>query len=191
MKNEAVVQSHAASLRNLENQIGQLTTAVSNRPQGSLPSNIENSRREGKEHCKVINLRSGKEVHSSVGVLKRKIESNQGQEDTQVEKESQSSTFQNANQYSSATTSAESYDPAQSEQPTTTQQFRHPPPFPQRFQKQKQDKQFSKILGVLKQLHINILFVEALEQMPNYAKFLKDILTKKIRLGEFEIVAIT
>ena len=56
MNNEAIVQSHAASLRNLENQIGQLVTAVSNKPQGSLPSNTENPRREGKEHCKVINL---------------------------------------------------------------------------------------------------------------------------------------
>ncbi|KAH9770207.1 hypothetical protein KPL71_012301 [Citrus sinensis] len=52
--------------------------------------------------------------------------------------------------------------------PESHQQFRHPPPFPQRFQKQKQDKQFSKFLEVLKQLHINIPFVEALEQMPNY-----------------------
>ena len=31
-----------------------------------------------------------------------------------------------------------------------TQQFRHPYLFPQRFQKQKQDKQFSKFLEVLK-----------------------------------------
>ena len=44
---------------------------------------------------------------------------------------------------------------------------------------------------MLKQLHINIRFVEALEQMPNYAKFLKDILTKKRRLEEFETVALT
>ena len=75
--------------------------------------------------------------------------------------------------------------------PEATQQFRHPPPFPQRFQKQKQDKQFSKFLEVLKQLHINISFVEALEQMPNYVKFLKDILARKRRLGEFETVALT
>ena len=34
--------------------------------------------------------------------------------------------------------------------PESNQQFRHPPPFPQRFQKQKQDKQFSKFLEVLK-----------------------------------------
>ncbi|KAH9735577.1 hypothetical protein KPL71_017779 [Citrus sinensis] len=162
-----------------------LATTLSNIPQGSLPSNTEDPRREGKEHCKVINLRSGKDIDSSIGVPKRRIDSNKGKEDTQVENESQFFTFQNANRHSSATTSAESYDPAPS-----AQQFRHPPPFPQRFQKQQQDKQFSKILGVLKQLHINIPFVEVLEQMPNYAKVLKDILTKKRRLGEFETVAL-
>ena len=52
--------------------------------------------------------------------------------------------------------------------PKATQQFRHPPPLPQRFQKQKQDKQFSKFLEVLKQLHINIPFVEALEHMTTF-----------------------
>ena len=88
MKNETVVQSHAASLRNLENQIGQLATAVNNRPQGSLPSNTEDPRREGKEHYKVINLRSEKEADSLIGIPNRRIESNQGQEDNQVENES-------------------------------------------------------------------------------------------------------
>ena len=44
---------------------------------------------------------------------------------------------------------------------------------------------------MLKQLHINILLVEALEQMPSYVKFMKDILSKKRRLGEFETVALT
>ena len=33
--------------------------------------------------------------------------------------------------------------------------------------------------------------MEALEQMPNYVKFLKDILAQKRRLREFEIVALT
>ncbi|XP_062103694.1 uncharacterized protein LOC133814794 [Humulus lupulus] len=66
-----------------------------------------------------------------------------------------------------------------------------PPPFPQRFQKQQRDGQLWRFLDVLKQLHINIPLVEALEQMPNYVKFLKDILTKKRRLGEFETVALT
>ncbi|KAH9680785.1 hypothetical protein KPL71_026683 [Citrus sinensis] len=208
VKNEAVVQSHTVSLKNLENQIGQLAAALSNRPQGNLPSNTEDPRRERKEHYKVINLRSGKDVHSPVGVQKIRAEPTSIRKETQIEKESQSSTSQHTGESSQAAVFTENDDPTpvdneaiaptqnmakekQSAQPTAAQQFRHPPPFPQRFQKQQQDKQFSKILGVLKQLHINIPFVEALEQMPNYAKKIKDILTKKRRLGEFETVALT
>ncbi|XP_062094154.1 uncharacterized protein LOC133800216 [Humulus lupulus] len=44
---------------------------------------------------------------------------------------------------------------------------------------------------MLKQFHINIPLVEALEQMPNYVKFMKDVLTRKRRLGEFETVTLT
>ncbi|KAA3469753.1 Integrase, catalytic core [Gossypium australe] len=65
-----------------------------------------------------------------------------------------------------------------------------PPPFPQRFQISKQDFEFNKFLDVLKKLHINIPLVEALEQMPNYVKFMKDILSKKRRLREFINVAL-
>ncbi|XP_061370602.1 uncharacterized protein LOC133313267 [Gastrolobium bilobum] len=68
---------------------------------------------------------------------------------------------------------------------------RPPPPFPQRLQKQKQDHQFRKFLDLLKQLHINIPFVDALEQMPTYVKFMKEILSRKMRLEEFETVALT
>ena len=43
---------------------------------------------------------------------------------------------------------------------------------------------------VFKQLHINNSLVEALKHMPNYMKFMKDILTMKRRLGVFETVAL-
>ena len=33
--------------------------------------------------------------------------------------------------------------------------------------------------------------MKALEQMPKYAKFMKDVLSKKKKLGEFEMVALT
>ena len=45
-------------------------------------------------------------------------------------------------------------------------------------------------MDVLKQLHIKIPLVEALEQMPTYVKFLKDILSKTRRIGEYETVAL-
>ncbi|XP_012453395.1 uncharacterized protein LOC105775424 [Gossypium raimondii] len=54
-----------------------------------------------------------------------------------------------------------------------------------------QDIQLIRFLNVLKQLHINIPLVEALEKMLNFEKFMKDISSKKRRLGEFETVAPT
>ncbi|GKE27228.1 DNA-directed DNA polymerase, partial [Tanacetum coccineum] len=59
-----------------------------------------------------------------------------------------------------------------------------PIPFPQILRKEKEEDQQKKFLENLKQLHINLPFIEALAQMPKYAKFLKGLLTNKVRLEE-------
>ncbi|XP_025679160.1 uncharacterized protein [Arachis hypogaea] len=64
-------------------------------------------------------------------------------------------------------------------------------PYPQRFQKGVRDKQFFKFLEIFKKLQINIPFVEALEQMPLYAKFLKELMSRKRSWKEKEIVVLT
>ncbi|GJY91225.1 DNA-directed DNA polymerase [Tanacetum coccineum] len=57
-------------------------------------------------------------------------------------------------------------------------------PFSRRLRKEKEEAQQRKFLENLKQLHINLSFIEALAQMPKYAKFLKSLLTNKARLEE-------
>ena len=42
--------------------MGQLATELRNRPPGALPSDKENPRYPGMEHCKALTLRSGKTV---------------------------------------------------------------------------------------------------------------------------------
>ncbi|GJV75837.1 hypothetical protein Tco_1507421 [Tanacetum coccineum] len=69
-----------------------------------------------------------------------------------------------------------------------------PVPFLRRLRKEKEEAQQKKFLENLKQLHINLPFIEALAQMPKYAKFLKDLgarislmpysMYKKLGLGE-------
>ncbi|GJT79627.1 hypothetical protein Tco_1053969 [Tanacetum coccineum] len=59
-----------------------------------------------------------------------------------------------------------------------------PVPFPRRLRKEKDEAQQKKLLENLKQLHINLPFIEALAQIPKYAKFLKSLLTNKARLEE-------
>ena len=57
------LNNQAAQLRNLEVQMGQMANLLTERQQGSLPSNSEvNPRREGNEHVKAVMLRSGREL---------------------------------------------------------------------------------------------------------------------------------
>ncbi|XP_022891921.1 uncharacterized protein LOC111406777 [Olea europaea var. sylvestris] len=66
----------------------------------------------------------------------------------------------------------------------------HPVSLPQRLKNTKLEKQFTMFLEVLKQLHVNIHFIEVIPQIPNYFKFLKKMLTKKRKLPEHETRAL-
>ncbi|GKC77378.1 DNA-directed DNA polymerase, partial [Tanacetum coccineum] len=53
-----------------------------------------------------------------------------------------------------------------------------------RLRKEKEEAQQKNFLENLKQLHINLPFIEAIAQMPKYAKILKGLLTNRSRLKE-------
>ncbi|GJV41971.1 hypothetical protein Tco_1420411 [Tanacetum coccineum] len=82
--------------------------------------------------------------------------------------------------------------PAETEPQKTMKQVTNPQippiPFPRRLKKEKEETQQRKFLENLKQLQLNILFTEALAQMPKYTKFLKGLLSNKTRLEEAFIV---
>ncbi|XP_070030053.1 uncharacterized protein [Nicotiana sylvestris] len=63
--------------------------------------------------------------------------------------------------------------------------------FPQKMKRENLDNQFAKFLEVLKQIHINIPFTNALLQMSSYAKFLKEILLSKRKFEEVSVVMLT
>ncbi|KAJ9558642.1 hypothetical protein OSB04_013256 [Centaurea solstitialis] len=197
-----------AAMRNFETQLGQLATEVKNRTQGSLPSDTEHPKREGKEQVKMISLRSADNLYDVV------VES----EPTLVDLEPTATTvplstvptpdLTEVNIPLGVSTPVTDHplppEPQKSafKRKSTTEDTSNSVPkkvqfdlqnllFPQRVKPKNVDDQFKKFLDVFKQLHINIPLVEALEQMPSYVKFLKDILNKKRRLGEFEIVALT
>ncbi|XP_062100421.1 uncharacterized protein LOC133806320 [Humulus lupulus] len=172
VKNEAMIQSQATSLRNLENQVGQLANELRNRPHGTLPSDTENPRNVSKEHCKAITLRSGKELEHSKKFFGHEGEPSSIQINEEIQKDAEIPSVQKSTstQNAAGMSHYKHLDSSISKQP---------PPFPQHFQKQKLDSQFKKFLDMLKQLHINISLVEAHEKMPNYVKFMKDVLIRK------------
>ena len=67
----------------------------------------------------------------------------------------------------------------------------HAVPFSQRLQKSRIEEQFSKSLKTFQKLEISMPFTKVVTQMPLYAKFLKEILSKKRRFAEEGIVNLT
>src|SRR5262249_34378312 len=68
--------------------------------------------------------------------------------------------------------------------------YKPPIPYPSRLKKKLVDEQYNKFLEIFKQLHINLPLVDALSQMPRYAKFLKELLTNKRKLEEISTVTL-
>ncbi|XP_024993124.1 uncharacterized protein LOC112526915 [Cynara cardunculus var. scolymus] len=198
-----------ATLRNFETQLGQFAADLKNRPQGTLPSDTETP----KEHVKAVTLRSDKNLGDSNAAKETPSkpicqENISHSFDTSkfsvlfptVEVTQNPVSVPEIADLPSSSTTQSPPDTAYSGQklPTPQQKKIGPTdldmrdlPFPGRMKAKNMDVQFKKLLDIFKQLHINIPLVEALEQMPSYVKFLKDILNKKRRLSEFENVSLT
>ncbi|XP_019260092.1 PREDICTED: uncharacterized protein LOC109238117 [Nicotiana attenuata] len=67
----------------------------------------------------------------------------------------------------------------------------HALPFPQKIYREKLDKQFERFLDMLREVNVNLPFIEFLSQMPAYTKFLKEILIKKRKIEETSVAKLT
>ncbi|KAI3678549.1 hypothetical protein L6452_37845 [Arctium lappa] len=216
-QNQALFNQQSAAIRNLETQVSQIALNQNNRANGMLPSNTEIPKASGKEHVKVVTLRSGRELNETV---QTKFEP-MTQAEFENTKQSEPETIVLATVLEPQPKPTKNLEPGVAspvqplvnEIPTLPKESETkgtkgtscsthsskafikpvPPyvPYPQRLRNQNEELQFKKFLDVFKELHINIPLVEAIEQMPSYAKFLKDILSKKKKLNEYETVALT
>ena len=79
----------------------------------------------------------------------------------------------------------------ETEKHTRTNEPAIPILYPRRLKKSKLEKQFAKFLDIFNKLHINIPFLEALENMPSYVKLMKKILAIKKKLEEYGTITLT
>ncbi|XP_060190996.1 uncharacterized protein LOC132620349 [Lycium barbarum] len=169
-----IVSSHSTSIKQLESQLGQISAILNQRQKGSLPSDtVANPRNDGDHKCNAITTRSGRTVGESELVKENVL----GDEDKMVEEPITDKDLPEINDASESKKAAEEVPRA------SPPVMRPPPPFPQRLAKKVEDGKFLKFIDRLKGLSINIPLVEALEQMPGYAKFMKDLVTKRRNPG--------
>ena len=157
---------------------------MQNQNKGAFPSDTQKNPKD----CMVIQLRSGKEVSSSSRKEKKEKTDEEEEETGREEEKNMSEKTTNTEKKNLTEQPEKSCELKQKEK---VQAYTLAVSFPQRLQKARREEQFSKFLEIFKKIEINIPFVEAINQMPNYAKFLKEILSKEKKIVEEGIVNFT
>ncbi|CAN6447669.1 unnamed protein product [Victoria cruziana] len=176
-RHDQILASHTHTLQNLEKQMGQMASSMNFRQSGSLPSQPEGNPRgkgvmgmhDGSDQgeAKFVHaLRSGRDYHAQQSHIPA---GPQVMVDSEPERESE-------HHSSGDTTSASKR-----------------PPFPKALGKPSQspnpskDQKIKEIYDLFRGVHINIPLLDAIVQVPAYARFLKEMCTQKRRARKQQI----
>ncbi|XP_076942167.1 uncharacterized protein LOC143611958 [Bidens hawaiensis] len=165
LKNEVELRNQKAFLQNIKSQVVQLAQLLSERPPEGLPSNtitIPNTQ------ANAITLRSGRTAINTSQV-------------TPIQTEGETEVLDTPNTQPIPT-------PISKPAKEPEKPYVPPIPYPSHMKQEKMGAQYGKFLEIFKQLHINLPFIEAISQMPIYAKFLKEVLSNKRKLEELSHV---
>ncbi|XP_058774424.1 uncharacterized protein LOC131648708 [Vicia villosa] len=170
----STLRNTGASIKNLEIQMSQIAQQMTNtQPQGALPSATVTNPRDN-NHVNAVTTRSNKS--------KETHEKNSDEEDMIIEVDVE---IKENEVVRKEVTGEEGVVKEKVATPKPAVRL----PFPTRNKKKEQhEKNFEKFLEMFKKLELNIPFLEALEQMPTYAKFMKDIISKKRTIDSDPII---
>ncbi|XP_021749475.1 uncharacterized protein LOC110715213 [Chenopodium quinoa] len=157
----------------LENQISQLANALKDH---ASPSSLPSQVLDPKKHVNAIVTRSGKVLEER---LPRKGEDKEIPKKALVENEGDRASLDEV--------VVETPREVRVEKEIVKPKL----PYPQKFMRRKLDEQFGRFIDMLKQLHLSLPFTDVINQMPNYAKFLKDILSGKRTCEVVETINLT
>ena len=151
-------------MKTMESQLSSMRALLSQRAPGTLPSQTETNPK--KEEANVVMTRSKKAKEEQ----KKKEESAPTPEEEVLTEENPT------------------IEKKKEKEVLTPPQVSVP--FPQRLKDKSEDRYFARFVEMLKGLHINIPFAEAIAQMPKYAKYLKEILSNKGKLADFATIGL-
>ncbi|KAM2335979.1 hypothetical protein ACFXTH_013340 [Malus domestica] len=177
----------------LEKQMGQIAEVVGQiRDQGRLPSSTIPNPNGGFESAKAITLRSGKEV--GVGSSSK----TGPKEDEMLQMEEEESSPPTARMDTPMPQVSMAPKPSNLSNKgknvlnsIPTNVFPLNVPFPSRFFQSKNEEEEKDVLETFRKVHVNIPLLDAIKQIPKYAKCLKKLCTTKKRVREKEVVHVS
>ncbi|GKE41238.1 reverse transcriptase domain-containing protein, partial [Tanacetum coccineum] len=177
---KAVAKNYQASIQNLETKFDRLADKQSGRPSGSLPSNTQPNLKghnakayqppqSRNEHVNVVFTRSGKSYNPPVNPNDQ-----QNDYETLINFDSDD----------------EDEEPTPQPNLKPVKETQLPKPYkqkisyPQRLRKERIEAQYGKFLDMIRAIRINVHLIDVLAGMPNYGKFLKELISKKHKIKQ-------
>ncbi|KAM1687054.1 hypothetical protein FF1_034826 [Malus domestica] len=188
------MQNQDKRVDQMEKQIGQIAEFVGQfREQGKLPSSTVINLKGGFESAKAMSLRSGKQVGSNP---QPSNSCSNEVEELIIEEEKQSTLT--ARVETSLPQAPNAPKPSKlankgKEVPILINSNVVPPnvPFPRRFMQSKKEEAEKDILETFRKVQVNIPLLDAIKQVPRYAKFLKELCTTRKRILSKEVVKVS
>ncbi|XP_024163856.1 uncharacterized protein LOC112170792 [Rosa chinensis] len=192
----------------MEKQLGHVVDFMTKGPEGGkLPSNTIPNPKGGFESANAITTRSGRiindvpkaQMHTTVHIDEEqetpisKRKENNGPATSRIETDlaiPDPATSRIEGSLQSPTKPETKGKVSNSSIPVNTNAFLSPMPFPRRFAKSKQEESDMAVLDTFKKVQVNIPLLEAIKQVPKYAKFLKELCTTRRRIREKEVVKV-
>ncbi|XP_023767337.1 uncharacterized protein LOC111915929 [Lactuca sativa] len=165
---QTLLTNQQASILNIEKQLGQLGKQINERSLGGLPGNTEQNPKGA--HIQAVTIKSRKIITHLTPIDRSNLDMEQ-----EIREKSQTKETEQSPRCGDSTTTWQEFEKKHSE---PVKPYRPPLLFPGREIQQKNDEDYLKFLDHIKSIEINIPFLEALAEMPKYAKFHKDLLTK-------------
>ncbi|KAM1067948.1 hypothetical protein ACFX1Q_024007 [Malus domestica] len=187
------MQTRDKKVDKLEKQVGQIAEFLGQfREQGKLPSSTVVNPKGGFEFAKAITLRSGKHVGSDRQHSKSR--SNEVEELMIEEEEQKPPTAKVETPLPQALCDPKSSNLSNRgknvSNPVPTNVFPSNVPFPNRFKQTKKEEAEKDILETFRIVQVNIPLLDAIKQVPRYAKFLKELCTTRKRMSTKEVVKV-
>ncbi|CAN6586227.1 unnamed protein product [Malus baccata var. baccata] len=176
------MQNQAKEVNELKKQMGQMAEFLGQfRENGNLPSTTVVNPKGGFESAKAITLRSGNEVKNK--------------EDEKIQLEEEEHIYPTARVASPMPQPPRPSHPSTSGNvvPNVVNSNTNMPnvPFPRRFAQSKKEESEKDILDTFRKVQVNIPLLDAIKQVPRYAKFLKELCTTRKRISNKEVVKVS
>ncbi|GJX88753.1 reverse transcriptase domain-containing protein, partial [Tanacetum coccineum] len=182
-------KNHQAAIQDLETKFGRISDHQSSRPTGTLPSNTQTNLKPStsndkpyrppparNEHVNAVFTCSGKTYDPPVNPNAKPaifLDDSKDEAD-EVEKE--------AEPLPKKPTHVD---------PPPLKAYKLKIPYPQRLHKEKMEARYAKFLDMIKEVRINVPLVDVLAGMPNYGKFLKDLVSNKSKMEQISDACLT